>query len=281
MIHNNVREYGNIFHGLSKSSHGRGVAVILSNNFPKYTLLDVQSDSEGRKVMVNIKIDSTQMVLTLISIYAPNEIGQRIKFFKDLDTWIGEHCKAPHNIIIGGDFNCCDKSDRQSKRSDKSSEALSKFTDLQDLTDIYSFCNPGKHEFTYIHPSDNSKNSRIDYIFSSNSILEFFRLCKIIYAPVPDHKAVTTVLDTNNRRRGKGYWKLNNSVLNDENYKNLIKQIIFETKLEYSKDLSKQSLLEILKFRVKEQTIQYCIKKAPIKKITSSHIVEKMATAAR
>ena len=99
--------------------------------------------------------------------------------------------------------------------------------------------------------------------------LEFIKSCKIIYAPVPDHKAVTNVFDTNNRKRGKGYWKLNNSILSDENYKILIKDLILNTKLEYSKDLSKHSLFEILKFRVKEQTIQYCIKNESRKTVSA------------
>ena len=155
----------------------------------------------------------------------------QIKFFQDLDVWIRQYSRAPQNTIIGGDFNCCDKHDRQSKKSDRSSEALRNFKDLQDLTDVYSFCNPGKHDFTYVHPSDKSRNSRIDCIFSSDTILEFIKSCEIIYAPVPDHKAVTTVIDTNNRKRGKGYWKLNNSILSDENYKILIKELISNTKL--------------------------------------------------
>ena len=91
--------------------------------------------------MVNIKID--KMVLTLISIYAPNDTSQRIKFFQYLAVWIRQYSKAPQNTIIGGDFNCCDKHDRQSRKSDRSSEALRNFKDLQDLTAVYSFCNPG------------------------------------------------------------------------------------------------------------------------------------------
>ena len=87
--------------------------MILSNNFPEYTLLDVESDDEGRKVMVNINID--KMVLTLISIYAPNDTSQQIKFFQDLDVWTRRYSKAPQSTIIGEDCNCCDKSDRQSK----------------------------------------------------------------------------------------------------------------------------------------------------------------------
>ena len=227
-------EYGSVFHSVSQTPHGRGVAIILSTNFPEYNVINVQTDNEGRKVMVNIEISNTKTIFTLISIYAPNEINERIHFFLELEKWISEYSKCIENIIIGGDFNCCDKNDRQSKRIDKSFEAFMKLKHVHDLNDVFMFCNPKQKEFTYFHPNDKTRNSRIDYILASNFISEFVKGSKIIYAPVPDHKAVTMFLDTDNRKRGKGYWKLNNSVLEDETYKTLIREQISCTKSEYS-----------------------------------------------
>ena len=110
----NVKEYGNVFHSTTYTSHGRGVAIILSNTFPDYKVLDVHTDSDGRRVLLNIEIISSKTVLTLISIYAPNDVNHRINFFNELETWIEKYSKAPNNIIIGGDFNC-DVNQRQSK----------------------------------------------------------------------------------------------------------------------------------------------------------------------
>ena len=255
------KEYGSVFHSTSKSPHGKGVAVILSNNFPDYNVLNIQTDNEGRKVMVNIEINGSKTIFTLVSIYAPNETNKRIDFFKELEKWIAKYAKSTENIIIGGDFNCCDKNDRQSKRLDKSFDAFIKLKKVHDLIDVFTFCNPNQNESTYFHPSDKSRNSRIDYILACNFISKFLKTSRIIYAPVPDHKAVTMILDTYNRPRGKGYWKLNNSVLEEETYKNLIREQISNTMSEYSNMVSKQNLLEMIKFRVKEQTIKYCIKK--------------------
>ena len=82
-----------------QSSHGRSVAVIQYNNFPEFTLLDVQSKKKQQINLCNPKKTTT----------------------------------------------------------DKSSEALTNFKDLQDLTDVYSLCNPDKHDFIYLHASDKSK----------------------------------------------------------------------------------------------------------------------------
>ena len=41
--------------------------------------------------------------------------------------------------------------------------------------------------------------------------------CNKIQAP--DHKAVVLDVQVSNRKRGKGYWKMNNSILNGEQYK--------------------------------------------------------------
>ena len=58
--------------------------------------------------------------MTLVSIYAPNDVNHRINFFVELERWIEKYSKAPNNILIGGDFNCCDVYDRPSKWLDKS-----------------------------------------------------------------------------------------------------------------------------------------------------------------
>ena len=52
----NVKENGNVFHSTTYTSHGRGVAIILSHNFSDYKVIDVHTDSEGRRVLINIEI---------------------------------------------------------------------------------------------------------------------------------------------------------------------------------------------------------------------------------
>ena len=41
-----------------------------------------------------------------------------------------------------------------------------------------------------------------------------------------DHKIATFFLDTELTKRGSGYWKINNSILNGIDYIKMIKQVI-------------------------------------------------------
>ena len=62
--------------------------------------------------------------------------------------------------------------------------------------------------------------------------------CNIIQAPAPDHKAVRLDVLISNRRRGKGYWKMNNSILIDEQYKTGIIALYNDTLDQYSDSVS-------------------------------------------
>ena len=81
---------------------------------------------------------------------------------------------------------------------------------------MFAVQNPQSKEFSYIHGSNSSRNSRIDYILTAKhldrSVIETSLSC----CPAPDHKAVTLKLNLQSYNRGKGYWKLNNSLLSDD-----------------------------------------------------------------
>ena len=77
----------------------------------------------------------------------------------------------------------------------------------------------------------------------------------VVCCPAPDHKAVTTNICLNTKKRGNGYWNLNNSLLKDEIYKNKVIHEIRQTLSEYNEILSKQDVVELIKVKVKEISI--------------------------
>ena len=81
----------------------------------------------------------------------------------------------------------------------------------------------GLNSHTTIQPS---RNSQINFILVSDNLSGYAKASAILYAPVPDHKAVCASFDSNYRKQGKGYWKLNNSILSEDKYKLLIKNIL-------------------------------------------------------
>ncbi|MEW8547309.1 MAG: reverse transcriptase family protein, partial [Candidatus Thiodiazotropha sp.] len=63
-------------------------------------------------------------------------------------------------------------------------------------------------------------------------------------------------------KRGKGTWKLNDTLLNEDTYKKGIRSIIRETKAQNSDLKSKRLLWELVKINIKEYSITYAIERA-------------------
>ena len=246
---------------LSISNHSKGVAIILTNNFPEYSLIDKQTDEEGRIVLLNIKLLFNNEIYTLMNVYAPNDTQHRINFLKKINKCINQHAKNDKNIIICGDFNTCEnRNDRASRKLDQSCEHFRHLKISNNFTDSYKLKNPNKNKYTYVHSAQPERNSRIDYILTSSNLVEFIINSDICIAPAPDHKAVHTTLDIQKNSRGRGLWKLNNAILDEDDYKVLIQQLIAETKAEYFRHIPNQKLFDLIKLRIKEQTIRYCVK---------------------
>ena len=58
------------------------------------------------------------------------------------------------------------------------------------ITDVWSTSNNTENGFTWFNPADSSHRSRIDYIMSSGSLLEYASKSKQYNAPVPDHNCL-------------------------------------------------------------------------------------------
>ena len=131
------------------------------------------------------------------------------------------------------------------------------FKNSLEIVDSWRYKNSDKTHYTYHKPGNLKYGSRIDYILCSKNLLSKM-LCSEIYpVPLSDHDAVATTFKGEIRTRGKGYWKLNTSIIGEQDYKDGIRVLIKETMEEYCED--KQVLWEIIKIRVREFSIKYCI----------------------
>ena len=85
-----------------------------------------------------------------------------------------------------------------------------------------------------------------------------------------DHSLITLSLSLHSNPRGNGFWKLNTSLLADNNFIETIKKAIQETAKEYKDDNLVNPLLlwDMIKLKVREKSITYSasIKKAKVKK---------------
>ena len=131
-----------------------------------------------------------------------------------------------------------------------------------ELNDVWA----NKHEefngYTWCNGND-VPYSRIDYVLVSND----FHYCleKIIVRRIPgshsggnrmsDHRALRFTFTIMNNIRGNGYWKLNSSYLDNDDFKTVIKQIC--TKVTGMEDIDAIDKWEIFKIKVKDFLINF------------------------
>ena len=202
-----------VFHCLSDSVHSRGVTILIRKGL-EYEVINVFKSNGGPKVMINIEIQNE--IITIVNLYAPNLESEQKKFLHRSKSWIVEHSNTDYLLIVTGDFNCSENK-----------KHLVDFKNNLHIYDIWKKLNPTKAQNTWTDPSNLSHGSRIDYIFSTGYVCDkITKSCDINPAPTPDHDAVVLKLSCSYKERGKGYWKLNTSILKEEDYVKGVKKVI-------------------------------------------------------
>ena len=99
-----AKEWGGDIYFSHGEFNARGVAILIPKNLDnKFIYKNGYRDDYGRFILINCKIDETQ--LTLINIYCPTKDNQtaQITFLDIIKTQIEEY--GDTNIILGGDLN--------------------------------------------------------------------------------------------------------------------------------------------------------------------------------
>ena len=71
---------GKIFHSNTDSKHSRGVSILLSKNF-NGDIISCVRDNVGRKLLLNICDEGS--TYTLVNLYCPNSLKERIDFLQN------------------------------------------------------------------------------------------------------------------------------------------------------------------------------------------------------
>ena len=90
--------------------------------------------------------------------------------------------------------------------------------------DVWRHIHKTKRIYTWSSP-DNKIHSRLDRIYISKQTINKIHKTQAMSIPWTDHKPIsTTILLNQNKSNGPNYWKLNTSILNDIQYKELIQK---------------------------------------------------------
>ena len=225
-------------------------------------------DTNGRFLILDLLIDELHLIL--VNIYAPNDANQQVTFFKELENQLEDF--AQENIIIAGDFNCA-LSENGKKGGNpvwKNSIVIKEvqhLANLYNLTDIWRDRNPNDNLFTWRNKSLKIQ-CRLDFFLISKELSTDTHACNIINAPETDHSAVTLHLETEDLLQPKapGFWKFNNSLLDDEDFTSAIRESLPDFKDKYA-DLDYLGLKwDLIKMEIRGLTIKYSKIKAKNKR---------------
>ena len=253
-----------IFFCSNGTTASRGVAILINKSL-NFEIINEFQDEDGRLILLNIKIED--LIFSLVCLYAPNCRTDRNSFFKKVNNIFKE--KTIGIPIVGGDFNetlgpIDRKSENLNARFVEPVASLKEFLKSNNLLDIWRVLNKNTQQFTW-RRRDKTQASRIDYILIGNDFQSLIDTCKIkpVVIQYTDHQSVVLTFRVGNSERGKGYWKLNSSVLSDDKYQHLINCLIDK----YSERLNDcnidiRLLWDSLKVEIRDTTIYFCKNKS-------------------
>ena len=180
-----------------------------------------------KDAMLWVELQIEDEILTIVNIYAPNKDSPDffIKLFEDIDKL------DTTNIIIAGDFNLTLNTDmdryKSSSNNDRSARLLSQFMEDNEYCDVWRCLHPERKNFTWRKTSQaGTIASRIDMIIIQQSILSWVEECEIFAGCESDHSAVFITLNIPVNQCGPGVWRLNNKILEDEQFCGDIRDLI-------------------------------------------------------
>ena len=239
------------------TTHSKGVCTLLNPNSP-FKLSSIQVDPEGRFLIAKLTIE--EKYFCIVNTYGPNNCHDQDDFLKALSQQLVSKTDTS-KVIISGDWNITlNRIDKLGGLPWKATSSRNTLVDLMkelNLTDIYRELHPKSKSFTYVSKSLNLK-SRIDYFLISRSLSCDVKQAEIRISIAPDHNAIFLSIDVKNDfNRGPGLWKFNNTLLEDNNYKELITFYYPQILRKYSEVTDNQLLWELIKMELRSKTIGY------------------------
>ena len=257
-------------------SHGttaaRGVAIFTSKSIAsKISKVEIKED--GRLIIVDLKENGVN--LTIVSLYAPNE--DIPEFFTKIIEKLRN--RQEHKIIIG-DFNLALDVDMDRLNTyNNNNKALTEVENMMDefyLKDIWRTYNGNMREYSWIkRGSIPTKASRIDYALVSAGIDQKVEMIQYISSIKTDHRGVYLMIDLEPFERGKGFWKMNTSLLQEHNYISQMNEDLERT-IKAAALKKPIELWETIKKRIKTTTINYCRNRSSEERLIISQLSEKV-----
>ena len=242
------------FSGQSTNKEGVGFLINTTIDIKVVNAVEIY---KGRLMAINIEYNGKQ--ITVLNIYGPNRDNTDI-FYK-LQTFLNND--ELRNVIIGGDWNVTlnetiDKKGGYQVTHKNCREKIKQIIQEHDLCDIWRTLHPQDKQYTWHSNKKPVTFCRLDYFLISGHLINYTRQANIQNSIRSDHSIALITIEINDITRGKGIFKMNNSLLLNEEFNIKIKESISNIKLNNS-DASHQTLWELIKGTIRNETIKFSI----------------------
>ena len=269
---------GNILYSHG-TNHSRGVMILIN---PKLNIRTdhVTADKNGRYLLLQVAINDTN--LYLCNIYSPNNVSEQKTFFSNLLNILINTCSAGE-VIIGGDFNC--SLTAQDKFGgcavNRKQNVISEITNLckcLNLQDVWRRQHPNQQQFTW-RDKALKVQCRLDYWLVSAELSSLVLSTDIRNSTLSDHSAIILNLRSKDYvPRGPGFWKFNNSLLNDNIFIDQLENRISEYKRKYCYLEDKGLAWDMIKMEIRGFCVQYCKRKNRERRVAEKELSDQIDT---
>ena len=197
---------------INYSQNLKGGVAILINNVSNVDVLNSETDVNGLVISALCKVSTVRILL--LNVYAPSGTDKKREreqlFDSDILYFLRNNIS---NIIMGGDWNCITSPrDCSNSENDLMSKSLLSLKNNLKLKDAWFSLN--HHiEYTYLRPNYGSRLDRFYVKDFQNNIASI----QTIPVSWSDHCSIKLSLKLENvMTPGKGYWKLNCSILDHD-----------------------------------------------------------------
>ena len=192
----------------------KGVGTFISNKLECH-LDNYTFDSEGRILCIDITLQKHKY--RILNIYAPTLASERKDFITNLDNYL----LVNRTFIIGGNWNFVENPSLD--RSDSSISEISENKEIKkiksdyELFETFRYQYPESKQYTW---SARGAASRLDRFYISKKLKENLIKTEITSCTISDHDFCILYLDLNKVQdtNGPGYWKCNNSILDEKEF---------------------------------------------------------------
>ena len=274
-------EWGGMANFASFTSQARGVAVFFTKDLPIEIIENsIYNDKSGNFTAMNIKYEDC--IITISCIYGPNNDDP--SFYEKIVFNETEKCQQTSDYtIMGGDWNISLSQDLDtfgytSENNINAKNFILSCMENLGLIDIFRFLHPNLKRYSW-RQFGGVKRARLDFFLISSTLLPFVEKADILAGINSDHSMPVLDIDFSRFQRGRGFFKFNNSLINDPEYVNIITEAIKNVTIQYAEDIydnnfletatpeqlqtvtltiNPQLFLECLLLEIRGKTISYC-----------------------